>query len=134
MKDYSIGIFVRDQNGTPLPLVELTSINIVTGLASSRFSSGDGGMNHALPGHVGDLLTFTTNGYVFTASDQAPQEGPMYYKLTDNVAPVLNLTAKRSFNRPRTLEQLARVRGAMWTQRLNLPMGPRPGQDSNINA
>jgi hypothetical protein len=30
------------------------------------------------------------------------------------------------------LEQLAAIRGAMWSARLNLPFGPRPGQDSNI--
>lgn len=30
------------------------------------------------------------------------------------------------------LGQLAAIRGAMWTSRLNLPFGPRPGQDSNI--
>lgn len=32
------------------------------------------------------------------------------------------------------LETLARIRGAMWTQRLNLPMGPFPDQPTNINA
>lgn len=31
-----------------------------------------------------------------------------------------------------SLEQLSKIRGAMWTARLNLPYGPRPGQDSNI--
>ncbi len=30
------------------------------------------------------------------------------------------------------LETLARIRGSMWTARLNLPYGPRPGKDSNI--
>ncbi len=32
------------------------------------------------------------------------------------------------------LETLARIRGAMWTQRLQLPLGPYPGQPYNINA
>lgn len=32
------------------------------------------------------------------------------------------------------LEELAAIRGAMWTARLNLPYGRRPGQDSNILA
>jgi hypothetical protein len=31
-----------------------------------------------------------------------------------------------------TWQQLAAIRGAMWTARANLPMGPRPNQDSNI--
>lgn len=31
-----------------------------------------------------------------------------------------------------SFEELAPVRGAMWTARLNLPWGPRPNQDSNI--
>jgi hypothetical protein len=31
-----------------------------------------------------------------------------------------------------SLEQLARIRGSMWTARLNLPYGPRPGSDDNI--
>lgn len=37
---------------------------------------------------------------------------------------------------PRTisLEALAAIRGAMWTTRINVPFGPRPGQDSNILA
>lgn len=30
------------------------------------------------------------------------------------------------------LAQLARIRGAMWTARLDVPYGPRPGQPSNI--
>jgi hypothetical protein len=30
------------------------------------------------------------------------------------------------------LAELARIRGAMWPLRLNLPFGPRPGQDDNI--
>lgn len=33
-----------------------------------------------------------------------------------------------------SLEQLARIRGAMWTCRANLPYGPRPGDDDNIIA
>jgi hypothetical protein len=33
-----------------------------------------------------------------------------------------------------TLEELAQIRGAMWTRRCNVPMGPRPNQDSNILA
>ena len=33
-----------------------------------------------------------------------------------------------------SLEQLARVRGAMWTAKLNLAWGPRPNQDSNVLA
>lgn len=33
-----------------------------------------------------------------------------------------------------SLKELARIRGAMWTQRLNLPLGPYPGEDYNINA
>jgi len=33
-----------------------------------------------------------------------------------------------------TLEQLAQVRGAMWTARCNVSFGPRPYQDSNILA
>lgn len=37
-----------------------------------------------------------------------------------------------SFRQP--LAELARLRGAMWTARLNLPYGPRPYQDSNILA
>jgi hypothetical protein len=32
------------------------------------------------------------------------------------------------------LEQLAAIRGAMWTARLNLPFGPRPGRDDNLIA
>lgn len=32
------------------------------------------------------------------------------------------------------LETLAKIRGSMWTARLNLPFGPRPNQDSNIIA
>ena len=32
------------------------------------------------------------------------------------------------------LTQLAKIRGAMWTLRMNLPMGPRPNQDDNILA
>jgi hypothetical protein len=32
------------------------------------------------------------------------------------------------------LTTLAAIRGAMWTARLNLPYGPRPGQDTNILA
>lgn len=32
------------------------------------------------------------------------------------------------------LETLAKIRGAMWPSRLNLPYGPRPGQDDNILA
>jgi hypothetical protein len=34
----------------------------------------------------------------------------------------------------RTIEEILRIRGAMWTVRCNLPFGPRPGQDSNILA
>jgi hypothetical protein len=33
-----------------------------------------------------------------------------------------------------SLEQCAKLRGAMWTMRLNLPYGPRPNQDDNILA
>lgn len=33
-----------------------------------------------------------------------------------------------------TLEQMANIKGAMWTQRLKLPMGPYPDQPYNINA
>jgi len=33
-----------------------------------------------------------------------------------------------------SLGQLAAIRGAMWTARLNLPYGPRPNQDDNILA
>lgn len=33
-----------------------------------------------------------------------------------------------------TLEQLAKFRGAMWTNRCNVPYGPRPGRPDNINA
>jgi hypothetical protein len=33
-----------------------------------------------------------------------------------------------------SLEQLARVRGAMWSARLDLPLGPRPGRADNILA
>jgi hypothetical protein len=32
------------------------------------------------------------------------------------------------------LGELARIRGAMWSVRLNLPLGPRPGKDDNILA
>lgn len=32
------------------------------------------------------------------------------------------------------LETLAKIKGAMWTQRINIPYGPRPNQDTNINA
>lgn len=32
------------------------------------------------------------------------------------------------------LEQLARIRGAMWTETLNVPFGPRPGADNNVAA
>jgi hypothetical protein len=32
------------------------------------------------------------------------------------------------------LGELARIRGAMWSARLNLPLGPRPGKDDNILA
>lgn len=32
------------------------------------------------------------------------------------------------------IEDLARIRGSMWTAKMNLPYGPRPGQDSNILA
>lgn len=32
---------------------------------------------------------------------------------------------------PPTPDVLAKIRGAMWTARLNLPWGPRPGQDDN---
>lgn len=31
-----------------------------------------------------------------------------------------------------SLEDLARIRGAMWTETLNVSQGPRPGQDTNI--
>lgn len=33
-----------------------------------------------------------------------------------------------------SMAQLLNIRGAMWTARLNLPYGPRPGQDDNILA
>ncbi len=33
-----------------------------------------------------------------------------------------------------SMERLLAIRGAMWTARLNLPYGPRPGQDDNILA
>lgn len=32
------------------------------------------------------------------------------------------------------LEQIARIRGAMWSVRMNLPFGPRPNRDDNILA
>ena len=32
------------------------------------------------------------------------------------------------------LEELAAIHGAMWTTRINVPYGPRPGQDTNILA
>jgi hypothetical protein len=43
----------------------------------------------------------------------------------------LVLPACVPFRQPRDLESLAAIRGAMWTARLNLPWGPRPGQDDN---
>lgn len=33
-----------------------------------------------------------------------------------------------------SLEDLARIRGAMWTETLDVPFGPRPGQPTNIAA
>lgn len=33
-----------------------------------------------------------------------------------------------------SLEELARIRGAMWTTRLDLPHGPRPGEPDNVIA
>jgi hypothetical protein len=33
-----------------------------------------------------------------------------------------------------SLEELAKIRGAMWTEELNVPLGPRPNQPNNIAA
>jgi len=44
------------------------------------------------------------------------------------------LTATHADPSTLTLEQVSAIRGAMWSARLNLPYGPRPGQDSNILA
>lgn len=76
-----VEITVKDAAGQPIAGVEVSIVNNVTGLVSSRISDGGGYTNHAVGGAAGHLCTLTTNGYAFTGSSAAPPEGPNYYRL-----------------------------------------------------
>ena len=54
----------------------------------------------------------------------------------DEAAATLLLSSRTLPSRPsaKSLPELARIRGAMWTQRLAIPFGPRPGQANNVLA
>lgn len=98
---------------------------------NTRFTQGDGGCNfYSGPQLVSDqpfsYALIPAAGYMPSCStDQPIMFGTSNQRITVPLKRV-------SFRQP--LESLAKIRGAMWTQRLNLPMGPYPGQDYNINA
>jgi hypothetical protein len=93
-----------------------------------RQTSGDGGANlyYHGPGFVPPVdvtLIVDAVGYApWSTNDQ-----PIHFG-THDVDYIVELEPS-SFKKP--LAELAKLRGAMWTARLNLPWGPRPGQDDN---
>lgn len=62
-------------------------------------------------------------------SAQFPGDVVLRFKLNYVAPPPIHVDPSQF-----TLEQLSHIKGSMWTARLNLPYGPRPGQDDNILA
>ncbi len=124
----TLNIWCKDPNGAP---VAGARVAIITKNASilpaTRYTEGDGGCNLYWKGPAFspplevDVLVDADGFKPFCTGVGALMFGQ------DDIN--FQVMLQPSFKQP--LEVLAQIRGAMWTARLSLPYGPRPGQDDN---
>lgn len=114
---------IQDQSGKPVSGALVTASVETTGQCFQRFTDGNGYADLALINvPVGLPLTFSViaNGFQLLAG----------YLESPAADSALHITLVPSFKQP--LESLAQIRGAMWTARLDVPFGPRPGLPDNV--
>jgi hypothetical protein len=133
---------LRDVQGNAAPGLAVTVSDRNNGLSFTGYSDGNGYVNvNAEPDpafehfSAGDLLVLAVNGQAILSSSTGDPRGPVYYVATSEPLQRLTLVVQ-PFKNPAnwTVDQLCAVRGGMWTARLNVGYGPRPGHPSNINA
>lgn len=125
----AVGALVRDQAGQGIAGA-ICRLQDTPGWVSATSAAPDGYVlwTPVLVSLRATQVECAADGYVPLSESRALTTGG-----DENLAPIILQPAHVDPSRI-PLEQLAAIRGAMWTARLNLPFGPRPGQDDNIIA
>jgi hypothetical protein len=112
--------FVVFSDGRPVPGATIR-VNVSQNAFLSRVSNGDGYVSFQVPRSLAQsYVTASKDGF-------KPLEQHLELK-GDNVEIRLEIASERKVF---SLEELAQIRGAMWTARGPVPWGPRPGQADN---
>lgn len=128
--DRAVAVFVYDQDYRPLEGAACALQTRATEWVDAPPSNGDG---YVVWARISAFLSDTTlrchrDGYdPFEEHRQLETAGDEYL---DHVVMRAQHVDPSQFS----LQQLAAIRGSMWTARINVPYGPRPNQDSNILA
>lgn len=118
-------VTVQDTSGKPIAYAVVTGTVEATGQSFSRGTDGGGYADLAVFNVPADqVVTLTVQSPLYQNHIQYPVTGP-----PTTSQPITVTLEPLSFRKP--LAELAKLRGAMWTARLDLPYGPRPNQDDN---